>query len=107
MLHTYMGFSRSMGMEEGACLIFAHSAKEARKFAYRAIRDWFDGEWVDAAVLRLRDMPWLCEEADQVKLSLGVPHFIERPVSCPGCGQWGHGRIDGECVNCHEWSPEV
>jgi hypothetical protein len=99
-----MGFSRGAGSEEGACLIFAHTAKEARKLAHRVMLGWFDGEWIDTAVRRLRGKPWLMLEADMAKLAEDEPHAIECPTTCPTCGQWGHEQIAGRCSNCGEVS---
>lgn len=102
MLNMYMGFSRAAGSEEGACLIFAHTAKEARKLAHRIIRGWYDDDWLDTAVRRLRKAPWLMLEADMTKLAEDTPHAIECPKTCPTCNQWGHEQIDGRCANCGE-----
>lgn len=102
MLNTYMGFSRSAGSEEGACLVFAYTAKEARKIAHLVICDLFDGEWIDTAVRRLRDKPWLYDEANPVKLESDTPHFVECPIGCETCGMWGFERKDGHCTNCDE-----
>ena len=104
MLNMYMGFSRGAGSEEGACLVFAHTAKEARKLAHRTMCDWFDGEWIDTAVRRLRGKPWLMLEADMAKLAEDEPHVIECPATCATCEQWGHEQIGGHCTNCDEVS---
>ena len=39
---------------EGAALVFAETAKEARRLAFDTLRDWFDAEWIDTRVRRLR-----------------------------------------------------
>lgn len=98
-MNIYMGFSRAGGPEEGAMLIFARTAKEARKVGYRY---WWDYEYIDFGVRRLRNCDWLYEEADQAKLEKGEPHATDNPRSCCECGHWGQSRIDsdGLCVDC-------
>ena len=100
MLNAYMGFSREEGIEDGACLIFAHTAKEARKLAHRLMCDWHDGEWIDTAVRRLRGKPWLMLDADAAKLAADIPHGTECPTTCDTCGRWGGERIGGICSEC-------
>jgi hypothetical protein len=102
-LNPYMGFDRECGAPEGACLVFAHTAKEARVLAYGIVRGWFDSQWIDTGVRRLRDMPWLFAEADQAKLAEDVAHGIECPATCPTCELWGLERTaEGRCIECGE-----
>lgn len=88
MLNMYMGYSRGAGQQEGACLIFANTGKEAKKIGYRTICDWFDGGFTDMAVKRLK-APHLMAEADAAKLAAGTPHVVECPKVCPVCERWG------------------
>src|SRR3990167_6135056 len=92
-LKTYMGFSRSSGPSEGACLIYAHNVAEAKKLAY-PILDGFCGPgekypWTDVAV-RLVDSKIVYQQIkDNVyKYTWCLPHVVESPVSCTRCGCW-------------------
>lgn len=90
LLNTYMGWVEGVGPEEGACLIFARTAREARKVAWPILAGWWGGDcWTDTRTRRLRDMPWLDRDADPVKLAAGEPHAIECPTCCEHCGMWG------------------
>lgn len=99
MLNIYMGFSRCAGPEEGAMLIFAHTAREARKIGYRY---WWEYEYIDFAVRRMRNCDWLYQEANILKLACDEPHAIDNPKSCSHCETWGGSPIleDGLCQNC-------
>jgi hypothetical protein len=80
-LNPYMGFSREMGPEEGACLIFSHTAREAKKL----------------------DQLHIFAEADLDKLRTGIAHAIECPKTCHRCEHWGYElNHDGFCENCTE-----
>ena len=99
MLNIYMGYSRSAGKEEGAVLVFAHTAKEAKKLTFN------DGlvvdEWIDTAVKRLKNKPWLYNETRQEILGEDIPHVVESPTVCKICGQWGDEiQEDGSCSEC-------
>lgn len=100
-LNMYIGYENN-SREEGAVLVFAHTAKEARKLAYPFIESWFDNiEWIDMRAQRLRGKEHLYAEADQEKLKAGIPHVIESPRSCRSCCLWGSviGE-DGLCEYC-------
>lgn len=101
MLNTYMGYSRSAGQAEGACLIFAHTSREAKRVCWPTVCDWFDGGFTDVAIKRLQ-APHLMAEADAVKLAAGTPHVIECPNACPVCEYWGNLTLeDGNgCEGC-------
>jgi len=99
MLNAYMGYSRSAGAREGACLIFAHTGKEARKIGYPTIRDWFDAPWIDFAVKRL-NAPHLFFEADESKLAIEKPHVVENPNVCPVCETWGGAPLTNGRAGC-------
>lgn len=77
--------------EYGACLVFAHTAREAKKMGYEVLKDWnWVAEWIDARVRWLKKSDFLYEQdADKEKLENGTPHVIESPKSCPACGRWG------------------
>ena len=101
-----MIFDRCAGPEEGAALIFAHTAKEARVEAWRKrhLFIYSDIEWVDIAILRLWNSPWLIREALVGKLENDEVHIIDEPKSCNVCESWGHSSIgdDGYCDRCRE-----
>jgi len=71
-MRAYMGFSRSAGSKEGAVLVFAHSAQEARMLTYKhgvVVEDY-----LDTAVRWLRDS-LLFDFADSEKLARDEPHI--------------------------------
>ena len=82
-MKAYTGYSRSGAKENGAVLVFANSAKEAR------VLTWHDGlvvdEWIDTAVQWLKDRPWLFKEATSDK-----PHVVDSPRTCVVCHMWGN-----------------
>ncbi len=89
-LNAYMGHLACTDPDDGACLIFAHTAREARKLAWPILESWWMAEcWIDVRIRRLRDMPWLYRDADAVKLAADEPHAIECPTVCPRCQLWG------------------
>ena len=67
-MKAYMGFSREGGCEDWAVLVFAHTAKEARRVAVPVISEFGGGSWIDAAVRLIKDSQYLFAEADQKKL---------------------------------------
>jgi hypothetical protein len=83
-------------MEEGAILIFAHTAREARNIGWNDCP--FETEFIDFATKRIRNENWLYEEADQNKLANGIPHVIDNPKTCLSCGCWGGCPIDDDCL---------
>jgi len=99
-MNIYMGFSRTAGPEEGAILIFAHTAKEARVIGWGW--SWCD-EYIDFGVRRLRNSDWLYKEANQLKLQNDIPHATDNPHSCKRCEMWGHAEIleNGFCEDCN------
>jgi hypothetical protein len=97
-LKAYMGYSRASGSHEGAVLVFAYSSQQAKVLTYK--NGLVVDEYLDTAVKWLRDVPWLFKEAVPRLLKYGVPHVIECPKSCIGCGQWGEELIDGYCEGC-------
>lgn len=107
-LKPYMGYSRAGGSEEGACLIFAHNGKEAKKLAFEELKGWFDEqEWIDVAVNRLKG-EWLYQEADQENLKNNFPHVVDNPMTCKKCETWGHETyIDGVCEDCRELIEDI
>lgn len=104
MLNMYMGYSAGAGTKMGACLIFAHSAKEARKIGWQETNGMFADEYIDYAVRILRGSEWLYKEANKDKLANDIPHVIVDVRSCKNCGLWGISEIneDGLCIMCED-----
>ncbi|MDQ7818716.1 MAG: hypothetical protein RDU14_16945 [Melioribacteraceae bacterium] len=103
-LKPYMGYSRAGGSKEGAVLIFAHTAREAKKLTFPELKGWCgDQEWIDVAVNRLKG-EWLYAEADQEMLKNNIPHVIDCPKStCKQCECWGSKlNEEGICEDCIE-----
>lgn len=99
-LHPYMGYSGDPG--EGAVLVFAHSAREAKPLAFGCLGAWFETDYIDTRVRRLRgDHAYLLTLADQDKLSAGAAHVIDDPPSCQSCNRWGTPlSADMRCADC-------
>ena len=106
-MKAYMGYSREAGSQEGAILIFAHNAKEARQIGFPFMTDLFDSDWIDAAVRWLKDSPHIFAEANQVKIEADEPHVIDSPKSCNRCELWGKPMDErGICEDCREVEEE-
>jgi hypothetical protein len=103
MLKPYMVYSRLVGPEEGAALVFAHSARQARNIGYGPCSDFID-EYIDCESSWLKNRPWLFEEANKDKLAKDEPHVIVSPKCCSSCEHWGQSAIgeDGICEDCRE-----
>lgn len=95
-LNPYMAYCGDP--DEGAALVFAESAKEARRLAYDTLRCWFDAEWIGVRVRRLR-------RNREYLMGLYDGHAVcDDPPSCDVCGTWGAPADETGCENCrHEW----
>lgn len=82
---------------EGAVLVFATTAREAKKVGFSAL-DWCD-EWVDVRV------QWLKDDGHLRHLWDGeTEHVVESPPTCQTCQLWGTSElIDGVCEGCREY----
>ncbi len=101
-LKAYMG--SGIDSSEGACLIFAHTAKEAKKVGYNeCLRDW-DVDFINVKVKKLKQTEFLFSQADTKKLKLSIPHVVDDPITCPKCGLWWDYPLtkDGYCESCQE-----
>lgn len=99
-LKPYMAFSREEGPQEAAVLVLAHTAKEARKLAWRAGEPPNVDGWIDQAVLLIRNKTVLLL-ANQEKLAAGEPHIVRDPIICQSCGLWGSGLDSRQlCAHC-------
>ena len=89
--------------EEGAVLVFAHNAKEARTFAWPVLSGWGVEEYIHVRANLLRGRDFLYEQADQVKLKADIPHVVDDPRVCDGCHVWGMELDErGRCEDCAE-----
>src|SRR5574337_174473 len=100
-MNTYMGFDRRAGSQEGACLIFAHSAKEARRIGHPQVSMWFGTPWIDMAVRKI-SAPHLMAEAVAEKLAADEPHVIDCPNVCTTCETWGGRPLANGCEYCQD-----
>jgi hypothetical protein len=95
-MKAYMGYSRDAGPSEGAFLIFANNAREARKIAYPSVSELNDGDYLDCAVQWMKNRPWLFAEMKRPE-----PHCVDNPKGCKECKQWGDEiGDDGLCHDC-------
>ncbi|MHB1681108.1 MAG: hypothetical protein ACYCTB_11490 [bacterium] len=100
-LKAYMGSEEDTS--EGACLIFAHTAKEAKKVGYNdCLRSW-DINYINVRIKKLKQTEFLFSQANQKKLKSGIAHVIEEPIVCSQCETWGCDELtDGLCESCRE-----
>ena len=103
-MRAYMIYSRFAGSEEGAALVFANSAKEAKKVGWQGIGCDLTDEYIDLGVRWLKGDNYLFEQANQKKLAAGIAHVINSPKSCAMCEMWGVSPLDekGLCEDCQE-----
>lgn len=107
-LHPYMGFVGD-APEEGAVLVFAHDAREARPLAYLGLNGLSETAYVDVRVRRMRKhLDYLRTLGDDEKLAEDRSHVIDDPRSCPSCGCWGVPIEDGDnaCQRCRAEAAE-
>lgn len=101
-LKIYMGYCGDDPSDGGACLIFAHTAREAKNMSWDVVRWWGCEEFTDVRATRIWKKDHLYKQADQNALSANKPHVIEAPDSCNTCGMWGDEiGSDGLCPDCH------
>ena len=102
-MKAYMGWDGAGDPSDGAALIFAHNAKEAKKVFWNSCAGSIAGErYIDSQVTWLRDRPWLFDEMP-VSAEVGdKPCVLDSPRSCRCCGCWGHEPIgkDERCDTC-------
>lgn len=93
-INPYIAFAGDP--ELGAALVFAHSAREARRLAFDTLRGWFDCTWPDVRARRLR------EHRDYLTSLYDGRGVIEDPPTCNRCEHWGAPLLpDGAgCTNC-------
>lgn len=103
-LKPYMIYSRGLGSEEGAMLVFAHSSREARVCGWKSDGTSLTDEYIDLGARLIKNSDWLYKEANKDKLDSGVAHVIWSPRVCEQCELWGQSEIgeDGLCEDCRE-----
>ncbi len=102
-MKPYMAFSRHDGPVEGAILVIANTAKEARWLAWQSGDCQNVENWLDQAVKLIRDKT-IMALANQDKLARNESHVVWSPVGCKSCGYWGAGiTADNLCCECNEF----
>jgi hypothetical protein len=101
-LHPYIGYSRTAGPAEAACLIFAETAKKARAIGWHEseIAEYCDGgnDYMDWTVRRMPEDPHIMRQK-----KMDEPHVIDSPESCKSCGMWGYELDEnGLCESCRD-----
>ena len=100
-MRAYMAYSRDLGSEEAAFLVFADSARAAKKLVWPEARYTLVEDWTDLAVRWIKRSADVFPLADQQKLSSGIPHVVDEPLVCENCELWGAGiNKDGKCNLC-------
>lgn len=100
-MRYYMAFSRSSGPIEGAALVYASSAREAKQVAWSVVSGWHDG-YLDLDVRWIKNPINVILLVDDDKIEGKIPHCIESPVACESCNTWGVGIINGAyCSDCY------
>ncbi len=103
-LRPFMAYCGHEGPEEGACLVFAHDNREARKTSWPWVQGWFDCDYIDIRAHLIKDGGHLYAEADQDKLQADVAHVVDNPKTCSECGRWGEVRGDNtKCDSCLDY----
>ena len=100
-LKPYMAYGREGGPQECAVLVFAPTAKVAKKIAWEGAKSELTDEYTDLAVNLERGKEFLFADADQEKLYLRIPHLIMDPTCCKSCEHWGMKLNEqGLCEGC-------
>ena len=104
-MKTYMAYAGD-APEDGALLVFAHTAKEARQVSWVSVANLMGCDYIDVRVVWLKvNAPHLVAAANSAKMVLGEAHVIEYPPSCSSCCLWGDDRPieeNGRCADCNE-----
>lgn len=89
--------------EEGAALVFARTATEAKRLAWPVIQGWMDCDYIGLRVRWLRNgADWHRDPEAEAK---GEPYVIEAPRVCERCEQWYEDGLDGTtglCSGCFD-----
>jgi len=95
-MKAYMAYSREVGSEECAFLVFAESSKEAKELAWNKMPYDVTDEYTDLAIRLIKNSPWIFEEMKSEE-----PHIIASPKTCKRCELWGYElNEEGYCGQC-------
>lgn len=102
-MHPYVGW---VGDRAGVVLVFARESRAAKPVAFGLLMGWFDVEYTDVRVQRLREhTDWLLTHANPKMLAAGLAHGTDDVPGCAVCGCW-HGPLDahgrGTCCADHQ-----
>lgn len=101
-LNPYMAWCGEFP-EEGAVLVFARTAREAKPLGFAELSGWCsDITWTDLRVRRLRKhRDYVMGLRDPQRLD--TPHTIDDPPSCERCHCWGVPLDEADvCTTCRE-----
>lgn len=92
---AYMAYDRHAGPNDGAILVFAANAREAKKLAWPALYGWGTDFFIDVGIR------WLRSDCEHMRRKEG-PHVVESPPSCCDCEMWYSEPLDsdGRCEGC-------
>ncbi|MCD9097080.1 hypothetical protein [Luteimonas fraxinea] len=99
-MHPYIGWAGDRSA--GAVLVFARESRAAKPVAFGLLMGWFDVEYTDVRVKRLRDhTDWLMTHARPRMITAGLAHGTDEVPSCCDCHRW-HGPLDADnrCSEC-------
>lgn len=104
-MKTLRSYMASAGdPSEGAVLVFAYTAAEAKRLAFPAVRDWTNCDYIEVRV------KWLRSGCEHMRQKDG-PHVVYSPPSCDECELWWEEPlVDGLCESCREdreWDAEL
>lgn len=81
---------------DGAALVFAGTAREARKLGWPTVTVWTGCDYIDVRAKRITTPSVLA------LVQLDTPHVIRNPPSCSDCYMWTGEIVDGVCNICRE-----
>jgi len=103
-MKPYMAFSRGAGPGEGAVLVIANTARQAKSLVWEHCSCFNVEDWIDQSAILIRNNKGILALADQEKLRANVPHVIDNPEGCIKCECWGIPLSEsGLCEICSEW----
>ena len=82
-LKPYMFYSAHEGPEEGAALVFARTAKEAKVLGWKKTDIAYD--FFDARATLIRNSDYLFDQTEPEKIRNDIPHVIQDPIGCSEC----------------------
>lgn len=102
-LKPYMVFNRRVGSEEGATLVFHHTAQQAKVMGWQSGDLLNVDEYLDVGVRLIRSPEDVYPFADFDLLAKNEPHSVWKLEPCEACEFWGCGVDEnGRCNGCGE-----